>query len=85
MDLRQQTDGPQAEQLEFVPCGQILQDKDNSQRRGAAQIRDRPHIPHSRGQGGLPDYTGAESLLECQKGGDAPHSRQCQPTQRPLH
>ena len=27
MDLRQETDGPQAEQLEFVACGQILQDE----------------------------------------------------------
>ena len=34
-----------------------------------AQIRDkRPHIPHSRSQGDLPDYTCAERLLEGQKG-----------------
>ena len=26
--LRQEIDGPQAEQLEFVPCGQILQDEE---------------------------------------------------------
>ena len=28
MVVRQEIDGPQAEQLESVPCGQILQDKD---------------------------------------------------------
>ena len=33
------------------------------------QIRDkRPHIPHSRSQGDLPDYTCTERLLEGQKG-----------------
>ena len=31
--MRQEIDGPQAEQLEFVPpCGQIVQDEDNSRR-----------------------------------------------------
>jgi len=42
-DLRQEMDGPQAEQLEPVPCGQILWDKDNSRREktlSPAQIRD---------------------------------------------
>ena len=29
LPLRHEIDGPQAEQLEPVPCGQILQDKDN--------------------------------------------------------
>ena len=28
LDVRQEIDGSQAEQLESVPCGQILQDKD---------------------------------------------------------
>ena len=32
MLMRQEIDGPQAEQLEFVPCGQILQGRDNSRR-----------------------------------------------------
>ena len=32
MIMRQELDGPQAEQLEFVPCGQILQDEDSSRR-----------------------------------------------------
>ena len=27
--MKQEIDGPQAEQLESVPCGQILQDKDD--------------------------------------------------------
>ena len=31
--VRQEIDGLQAEQLEFVPCGQILQDEDNGRRR----------------------------------------------------
>ena len=42
--LRQEIDGPQAAQLESVPCGQILQDKDNSGSReelSPAQIRDK--------------------------------------------
>ena len=30
LPLRQEIDGPQAEQLELVPCGQILQDEDDS-------------------------------------------------------
>ena len=29
--LRQEIDGPQAEQLEFVPCGQILQDEEDEE------------------------------------------------------
>ena len=37
MVIRQDIDGPQAEELEFVPCGEILQEEDNSRRivRGA--------------------------------------------------
>ena len=35
-DLREEIDGPQAEQLESVHCGQILQNEDNSRsERGA--------------------------------------------------
>ena len=35
----------------------------------SAQKRDkRPHTPHSRSQGGLPDYTCVEMLLGGQKG-----------------
>ena len=37
--MRQEIDGPQAEQLEFVPCGQILQDKDEEEL-SPAQLRD---------------------------------------------
>ena len=29
--LRQEIDGPRAEQLEFVPCGQILQDEEEEE------------------------------------------------------
>ena len=42
--VRQEIDGPQAEHLEFVPCGQILQDEDNSRREeklSPAQVRDK--------------------------------------------
>ena len=43
VDLRQEIDGPQAEQLESVPSRQILQDEDNSRREklSPAQIRDK--------------------------------------------
>ena len=67
--LRQEIDGPQAEQLEFVPCGQILQNSRREEKLRPAQVRGkRPHIPHSRRQGDLPDYTCAERLLKGQKG-----------------
>ena len=72
LELRQETDGPQDEQLEFVPCGQIVQDEHNSRIIGEAEPcpekRQRPHIPHSRGQGDLPDCGFAEGLLRGQKG-----------------
>ena len=61
MSLSQEIDGHQADQLEFVSHGQILQDEDNSKRENklsSAQIKGkRPHICHSRSQGDLPDYT----------------------------
>ena len=37
--MKQEIDGPQAEQLEFVPCGQILQDEEEEEL-SPAQIRD---------------------------------------------
>ena len=37
--LRQEIDGPQAEQPEFVPCGQILQDEEEEEL-SPAQISD---------------------------------------------
>ena len=37
--MRQEIDGPQAEQLEFVTCGQILQDEEEEEL-SPAQIRD---------------------------------------------
>ena len=67
--VRQEIDGPQSEQLEFVPCGQILQNGRREEKLSPVQIRDkRPHILHSRSQGDLPDYTHAEGLLGGQKG-----------------
>ena len=44
LTLRQEIDEPQAEQLELVACGQILQDQDNSRSReelSPAQIKDK--------------------------------------------
>ena len=72
--LRQEIDGPQAKQLQFVPCGQILQDEDNSRRIiGEAEPcpdkRWRPHISCSRG-GDLSHCTWAEKLPGGQKGSD---------------
>ena len=46
--LRQEVDGPQAEQLKFLPCGQILQKYQEGEECSPDQIRDkRLHIPHS--------------------------------------
>ena len=64
--VRQEIDGPQAEQLQFVHCGQILQDEEEG---GAKPCPDkRPHISHSQSQGDLPNYTCAETLFGGQKG-----------------
>ena len=53
MKLGQQTDGPQAAQLEFVLSGQILQEEDNSRREeklSSAQIKDKQAtFSHSQG------------------------------------
>ena len=40
MILRQEVDGLQAEQLEFVACGEILQDEEEEEELSPAQIRD---------------------------------------------
>ena len=67
--MRQEIDESQAEQPEFVRCGQILQNSRREEKISPAQIRDkRPHIPHSRSQGDLPNYTCTEKLLGGQKG-----------------
>ena len=39
LDPRQEIDGSQAEQLEFFPCGQMLQDEE--EKLSPAQIRDK--------------------------------------------
>ena len=39
LELRQEIDGPQAEQLKFVPCGQLLHDEDEEEV-SPAQMRD---------------------------------------------
>ena len=43
MRVRQEADGPQAAQLESVPCGQMLQDEEGEEL-SPAQIKDRDHI-----------------------------------------
>ena len=71
MDKRQEIDGPQAEQLDSVPCGQIFQNTKSERRAELCQDKrfKKSHIPHSQGQGDLPNYTCAERLLRGQKGG----------------
>ena len=52
MKLGQQTDGPQAAQLEFVLSGQIFQEEDNSRKEklSSAQIKDKQAtVSHSQG------------------------------------
>ena len=64
MSLRQEAEGPQAEQPEFVSRGGAREELSP-----AAQVGDkRPHVPHSRSPGDLPDYTRAERLLGGQTG-----------------
>ena len=69
MDKRQEIDGPQAEQLDFVPCGQIFQNTKSERRAELCQDKrfKKSHIPHSQGQGDLPNYTCAERLLRGQR------------------
>ena len=64
--LRQEIDGPQAEQLEFLPHGHKLQ-KSRSEWGAKSWPEKRPHILHSRSQGDIPDYICAESFFAGQK------------------
>ena len=41
--FRQDENGPQAEQLEFVPCGQMLQNARVRKELSSAQMKDRDH------------------------------------------
>ena len=66
--LRQKVGGPQAGQPQFV--NRYSKIAGAREELSPAQIRDkRPHIPPSRSQGDLPNYTCAERLLGGQKGG----------------
>ena len=57
LGVRQEINGPQAEQLKFIPCGQILQNSRREEKLSPAQKRDKgPHSLHSRSQGDLPDF-----------------------------
>ena len=60
--------------MELVPCGQTFQGEDNSKREklGPAQ-RKRLHIPHSQGQGHLPNHTCTESLFRGKREGEGHH------------
>ena len=47
MKLRQEIEGSQVEQLEAVPCGQILQDKDSARTKKelhSAGVKGRDHL-----------------------------------------
>ena len=72
MKLGQETDGPQAAQLEFFLSGQILQEEDNSRREeklSPVQIKDKQAtFSHFQGQRDLPTYTCAEMFLGGRKG-----------------
>ena len=63
MTVRQEIDVPQPEQLEFVPCGQLLQDEEEE-----PCPDKRPHFSHSQGHGNLPNYSCAERVLGDQMG-----------------
>ena len=66
--LRQETDGPRAEQ--FLPWGQKLHKSRMMEEAGPCPDK-RPHIPHCQSQGDLPDYTCTERLPGGQKRGGA--------------
>lgn len=68
--LRQGTDGPQAEQPESVPCGQMSQNRRREEKPSLVQIRDkRSHNPHPPSQGDPPNHMCTESLLEVKRDG----------------
>ena len=67
--MRQETNGPQAEQLELSSVDRYSKIAGAREEVSPTQIKDRDHISHSQGQGDLPDYTCAERLLRGQKRG----------------
>ena len=77
--VSQETDGPQAGQMEFVHCGEILKKSRREEKLSPAQIRHkRPPIPHSWSQGDLPDYTYTVKFPGGQKGGASIHRKRYQ-------
>ena len=60
-ELRQETEEPHTEQLESVPCGQLLLDEEEEL--GEPCPDKRPHFSHSQGHGDLPNCICAERLL----------------------
>ena len=77
--LRQEIDGPQAEQLDFILCGRMLQNSRIQGKLSPAKIRDkRLHIPSSKSQGHLPDYPtthAQKDSFQVKREGAPPHSK----------
>ena len=78
--LRQEIDGPQAEQLEFVSCAEILQNEDNSRREeelSPAQVRDKEATYFSFLRSRRPSrlHMHRKTPWESKRGGAPPHSR----------
>ena len=73
--------GPKLNSLSPVDRNSTMEDYgggwDDGWRLGSAQIRDkRPHIPHSRSQGDLPDYTQRRKApWRSKREGAPPHSK----------
>lgn len=74
--LRQGTDGPQAEQPESVPHGQIFQNRRREEKLSLVQKRDkRSHNLHPPSQGDPPNHMCTESLPEVKRDGTSPHRK----------
>ena len=82
-ELRREIDGPQAEQLEFVPWGQKLQDEEKEEL-NSAQIRDHIFLIREVKET-FPTTHAQKGSSEVKREGASPHSKGCQPTHRPLH
>ena len=80
--MRQELDGPLAERLELVPCGQILPDE-GEEELSPGQIREHvfliPEVKET-----FPTAREQKGSSEVKREGASPHSKSCQPTHRPL-
>ena len=89
LPLRPETEEPHMEQLESVPCGQTLQDEDNSRREEKLspvwkKIRDHIFLILEIKET-FPTTHAQKGSLGAKREGLPPHSRQCQPSHSPLH